>query len=1039
MSDSHAASRASRRAHDVGRLSIRVLILSVGVLLWSPSHAGSAWENVADPVFQHPISDSALPNSPVLAITQDNDGFLWVGTEDGVARWDGYRYRVYHADRTKPAGLPDNYIQSLHVDTKGTLWIATLSGGLSRYDRQHDRFVNYGTSPQGLSGVDVRGIADDGVGGVWVATNHGLDEVSADRGVFGHLRHDVKDAASLPDDNIEAVLRDSKGRLWIGILGAVIRRDLTDGPLMHIPLPSRTGEQFAANSLWEDAGGRIWIGTKHGAYVLRPESPNASLYPELVPGSENDQIESIAEGRRGEIWLGTYGNGISIIDETTFAIRRIRHDPLLPQSLDEDTLWALYRDRAGDIWTGTNRGFSRYDPNQAAVLSVFGVVSRSKGLSDGDVESVLPMPNGQLWAGLGAKGVDILDPVAGRVAVMRTAVGPSGKLLELSEVRDLVSTESGEVFFCTRSGLYRKSPDQQRPVQIPLPGGVSVRTAVVVRETGTLWLGTIENGLWTLKLSQRGQAQPWPGSAQLTDPRISVIERGASGSLWVGTQNGLNHIDPATGAIERIVADPGVSTALSAPNVSSLMIDRQGRLWVGTLGGGISILENRDQNGLPRFRHLGLPQGLPNLNIDKMLQTPSGTVWVATDRGLAMIDPERLEIRSLGQAEGVAIPAYWENAGAITADGTLAFGGSGGLTLVRPERLASYDYHPSVVVSEIRIGGKLAPWGAFDGNASSAPVEIAPDANSLTVEFAALDYSSPERNRYAYRLEGYDDSWVETDFSHRIAAYTNLPPGSYVLHLRGSNRDGAWTERVLSLPIQVRPAWYQTIWFRIGELLAATVAGLALLRSRTAYLRTRQRELERQVASQTARLRERERQLEQLAYLDPLTGLANRRMLTKRFDQTLEQLRQNGQFALATIDLDRFKAINDSLGHDAGDALLIEVARRLRAVVRDSDDVFRLGGDEFAILFVDFPDDASVETVCRRIIEEVCAVVSFNGIEMSTSPSIGIARFPRDGDSLGQLFKVADLALYEAKREGRNTWRWGRGPSSEQKAGTEIA
>jgi diguanylate cyclase (GGDEF)-like protein len=143
--------------------------------------------------------------------------------------------------------------------------------------------------------------------------------------------------------------------------------------------------------------------------------------------------------------------------------------------------------------------------------------------------------------------------------------------------------------------------------------------------------------------------------------------------------------------------------------------------------------------------------------------------------------------------------------------------------------------------------------------------------------------------------------------------------------------------------------------------------------------------------------------------------------------------------ALATIDLDRFKAINDSLGHDAGDALLIEVARRLRAVVQDSDDVFRLGGDEFAILFVDFPDEASVETVCRRIIDEVCTVVSFNGIEMSTSPSIGIARFPREGDSLGQLFKVADLALYEAKREGRNTWRWGRGPSSEQKAGTEIA
>ena len=251
-----------------------------------------------------------------------------------------------------------------------------------------------------------------------------------------------------------------------------------------------------------------------------------------------------------------------------------------------------------------------------------------------------------------------------------------------------------------------------------------------------------------------------------------------------------------------------------------------------------------------------------------------------------------------------------------------------------------------------------------------------------------------------------------------------------MLHVRGSNRDSVWSERILSLPVHVRPAWYQTIWFKIGELLAVVSAVLILLRSRTAYLRTRQRELERQVADQTAQLRERERQLEQLAYLDPLTGLANRRMLTQRFDMISEQMRGGpGKFALLLIDLDRFKEINDSLGHDAGDALLLEIARRLRAVVRNADDVFRIGGDEFVILCLDFPDDSAVETLCRRILEKVYAAVPFNGIEMTSSPSIGIARFPVDGESLQALFKVADLALYEAKRGGRNTWRWGQRPA----------
>ena len=1017
----------SRRERGSRRLFFGVVTLAIRALLPYPSAAAQGWDSVADPVFQHPVSDTVLPNSPVLAIAQDDMGFLWVGTEGGVVRWDGYHYRVYPADRANPAGLPDNYIQSLHVDARGTLWIATLSGGLSRYDRLRDRFVNYRPSPEGLSSVAVRAIADDGSGGIWAATNHGLDEVNADRGVIRHLRHDDGDPASLPDDNIAAVLRDSKGRLWIGTVGAVVRQDRIDGPLVKLSLPARENQQGVATSLAEDAGGTIWIGTYGGAYIIRPGPGNAG--PERIPGTENDEILSIVESRRGEVWLGTYGHGILIVDEVTFATRRIRHDPLVPQSLDEDTPWALHRDRVGDMWVGTNRGLSRHDPNQTAILTVFGVVSRSKGLTDGDVESVLPMQNGQLWLGLGSNGIDILDPFEGRVADLRTAVGPSRKPVELSEVTGLMSTGSGEVFFSTRTGLYRKTPHDPLPVQILLPDTISVRGATLTPETGTLWLATTQDGIWTLSLQEHRQAEPWPGSSKLTDARITVIERGAAHSLWVGTKNGLNHVDPATGAVERINTDPSVSTALSAPNVGTLMTDRDGRLWVGTQGGGISILEGRDSQGHPRFRHLGLEQGLPNLNVDKILQAPSGTVWVATDNGLAVIDPQRFEIRTLGAAEGAAISTYWVDAGAVDGDGTLAFGGAGGLTLVRPERLARNVYHPPIVVSDVRIGGKPVPWGAFADNAAPASIEIAPDTNSVAVEFAALDYSAPERIHYAYRLEGYDDSWIEADFNHRVAAYTNLPPGSYMLHVRGSNRDGDWTERILSLPVHVRPAWYQTIWFKIGELLTVLSAVLIFLRSRTAYLRARQRELERQVADQTAQLRERERQLEQLAYLDPLTGLANRRMLTRRFDLISEQMRGgHGKFALLLIDLDRFKEINDSLGHDAGDALLIEVARRLRAVVRNADDVFRIGGDEFAILCVDLPDDAAVEAVCRRILEKAYAAVPFNGIEMTSSPSIGIARFPVDGESLESLFKAADLALYEAKRGGRNTWRWGQRP-----------
>ena len=639
-------------------LCCMLAVLAFECLAISSANAIDRWDHLADPVFQHPISTTPSPSAPVLAIAQDQEGFLWIGTEEGVSRWDGYSFRRYRSDPADASSLPDNYIQSLYVDAEDTLWIATQSGGLSRYDRGQDRFINYSAGPNGLSSVDVLGITDDGAGGIWIATNHGLDEIHPVRGVIRHLRHEGSDPASLPDDRAGAVLRDREGHLFIGTESGLVRQDAPAGALEKVPLPGLSGENPRIDCLHEDESGRIWVGTKFGAYVIEPGPNRRGSAAQAVPGSGAESIESIAEGRSGEIWLGTYGDGILVVDKATHGIvRHIQNDPLLPQSLDENTLWSMYRDRAGDIWVGTNRGFSRHDPNQSAILSVFGVVSRETGISDGDVESVLSMPDGRLWLGLGARGLDILDPSSGKIESVRKGVDLSGKAIELSEVRDLVSTQKGEVFLCSRTGLYRKGPSDPLPVRIPLPGGLSTRALAVSPETGTLWFGSLDDGFWTMKLNVAGNtaAQRYPGSNQLTDPRISVISIDTPGSIWVGTFNGLNHLDLASGQVERIRADPKATDAIAAPYVTALMTDRQGRLWVGTQGGGISILDSRAPDGRPHFRHLGLADGLPNLNVDKILQASSGAVWVATDDGFAVIDPVHFSVRALKQAEGAFI------------------------------------------------------------------------------------------------------------------------------------------------------------------------------------------------------------------------------------------------------------------------------------------------------------------------------------------------------------------------------------------------
>jgi diguanylate cyclase (GGDEF)-like protein len=347
--------------------------------------------------------------------------------------------------------------------------------------------------------------------------------------------------------------------------------------------------------------------------------------------------------------------------------------------------------------------------------------------------------------------------------------------------------------------------------------------------------------------------------------------------------------------------------------------------------------------------------------------------------------------------------------------------------VVRPDRLTLWSYHPPIVVTDVRIGGKRLPAGSSNSDAVAVPLTVTPAANSIAVEFAALDYSAPERNRYAYKLDGFDPDWVETEPSRRLAAYTNLLPGDYSLQLRGSNRNGVWTDTVLTVPIRVLPAWYQTIAFRIlaGFALFALVA--AVVQARTLYLRRARRELERQVIERTAELRESQRQLVQIAYCDTLTALPNRRMFMEEFRELLVLSGlQSGRFALLLIDLDRLKHINDTLGHDVGDALLIEAAIRLQTAVRKSDCVARLGGDEYAVLLTQNPAAADIEAVCKRIVDSFALEVVVNGTGVKTSPSMGVAVYPEHGTTQDRLYKSADLALYEAKKMGGNTWCWYR-------------
>lgn len=859
------------RGGQEGRIpAIRRFIAAI--LIWlsvaSPVAAQSAggperWAELADTIFRNYGPDDGLPISSVTAYAEDGDGFLWVGTSSGLARWDGYHFRVYHKDPKDPRSLQDDFIWCLRSDGRGRLWIGT-NGGVARYDRSADKFVMFAVDSSGQKNVPVRALAEDDTGGMWAGTDHGLVHLSSDGHLLDAPEHGGSAPTNRPTGAIGALLRDHAGGLWVGTDEGVFRRSGDASGFTPVPLAGAGAEKLAIRALFESRDGRIWMGTRnHGLYGL---SPSAQLAQPVrgAPGSDLEHltIQSIAEGRPGEMWLGTDGKGVVVFDPAEERTRQIRHDSARATSLPHDYIFSLYRDHSGLLWAGTYSGMGFTDPTQNGVLTVFGGSNQTQGLSGADILSTLAAADGKIWVTYLAGGADILDPAGHRSSSLRHDPSHPSTSLPPERVRAINQAQNGDVYLGTYRGLYRyggKSGVSHLPVSptVPNPAIFSL-----LSEGAGLWIGTRGDGLWWMD-SADGKSRRRAADV-LTTQWISAIASAGDGRLWVGSYQGLYLFDPSSEQIRQVLPDPQDTNSRSGVLISSLLKDRRGRIWVSPHDGeGIAVIEMPAIDQKPRIRRIGTADGLTDLNVDALLEDPSGVIWGSTSTGLIVrIDPNTLKLGILQRAEGVGIRSFAWNAGSSTAQGELLFGGDGGLTVVRPDRLKSWDWRPPVVVTDLSIGDRQVPPQTLNGAGEKIPMEIGPKANSLSIEFAALDYSAPDRNRYAYRLEGYDKSWVQTDATRRLASYTNLPPGHYNLQLRGTNRDGKWTENALDIPIRVIPDWYQTIQFRI-VLGGLAVFGIWLLvRSRTAYLRHRQRILENQVAERTAELQQSNSQLE---------------------------------------------------------------------------------------------------------------------------------------------------------------------------------
>ncbi len=812
----------------------RILVLTLVALAGTGALRAPA---VAAPrlAFEHLTVDDGLPENTVRAILQDRTGFLWFGTHNGVVRFDGQEMVDTWHDGADSSAAPRFFVSSLLEDRDGVIWIGTVLTGVWRLDPRTERCTQVIPSPGppgGGRGQHDPDLCLDGDGNLWVAWNgQGLCRVDPRDLVVTWLRHDPADPASLPTDRLSAVLVDRDGRLWVGTEGeGVLVREpgaASFRQLRHDPADPTTLSDDLVTRVHQTPDGAVWVLTFHGLSRWLPETQTFRRH--LPAGLDHleqaDYFLDAAASDDGGLWLGS-AVGLYHFDPLAGAFDLHAHDPDDPRSPAKGPVISVCRDRSGILWAGAwHAGLNKLDP-AAQKFSRFAHDPRDAGSLDDDVVmAVLEDASGTLWVGTGSMstggsrgGLNRLD-ATGRVTHLAFPTD------QVRTVQSLAEDRQGNLWLGTNLGLWRLDRARSRPVRAHHDpthaagiGDAAVRCLLADRR-GNLWVSSFRHGLY--RIDPAGQVVHYrhdpadPGS--LAQDQIICLAEDGAGNLWIGTDSrGLDLLCP--GAREFVHAfDPraGLSSMID------IHADASGRVWLGTYSG---LVQYDAARGV--VATFTTSEGLPHNVVSAILEDDAGRLWLSTGRGVARLDPARGDVRAYDTRDG--LPGNEMSfARGRRRDGTLVFGGQDGLVQFRPDRLVDDPFLPPVVLTELRLADQPVRPGQDSPLTSSIPfaanLQLPHHQNDVTLGFAALHYSHPERNRYRCRLAPYDDDWREIG-TRRSASYTNLDPGDYVFEVQGTNGDGVWSDRTARLAITIRPPWWRTVWaYALYALFAAAV------------------------------------------------------------------------------------------------------------------------------------------------------------------------------------------------------------------------
>lgn len=794
--------------------------------------------------------EQGLSQSTVYSVVQDSKGFMWFGTQDGLNRFDGYNVKVfkhvhndsntisdntiwsllsdsnddlwigtlrgglnkysisenkfyrYLKDSNDSTSISDDFITCIFEDSQKRLWIGTYTGGLNLYNKNEDKFERFIFKDENISSINsntVWSITEDLQKNIWIATSNGIAEISSDElSRYDNLKSDLKfnrynhipdDQNSLSGNNIQSLAIDDNGNLWIGTFGAGLNFFNTETQqFKRILQNSYLEKTISINSIRKlvfDKGGKLIIATfDAGLISFVPSDDNFILISDDVVMSLYVDITDI-------LWVGTFTLGVKYYDKNKSRFKHYYDDPNNPNDLSGNYIFSILEDKTGFLWVGTHSyGLNRFNQERVLINKYFSETGGNSSINNNTIRSLIESKsqNENIWIGTFGGGLNKYD----RNSNSFTHYDISNSRISTNDITTLFEDSKNRLWIGHNTGIidiYFQEINRFRPFTLDL----SIDDILNDRnETDQIFRGT----------------------------SINKIIEDKTGKIWIGTiLGGLVLFDPVTGYSKRFMQ--GSLGSLNNNGITSLYEDNNGRIWIGTFGGGLNVFNSNDST-FSSFMEL---DGLPNNVVYGVLPDRDGNLWISTNKGISKFNPRNSTFKNYDVRDGLQSNEFNHGSYYISSSGELFFGGTNGFNSFFPEDIEDNEYIPPVYFTTFKIFNEELP--IPDPIPSDQTISFKYSQNFFSFEFVALNYTAPEKNKYAYKLDGFDIDWHFVPSTQRYASYTNLDPGTYTLRIKGSNNDGIWNETGASILIVIEPPFWLTWWYRI--LIGLLIISIAVI------------------------------------------------------------------------------------------------------------------------------------------------------------------------------------------------------------------